>query len=84
METIRLNDETVVNGHILDNGDGMIIFVYLDGMSLADGFRLFSDTNRTARMIAMNHGVQHVYDGYTEITAVNGEFGNCNLTMRKG
>ena len=84
METIRLNDETVLNGHILENGDGLIIFVYLDGMSLTDGFRLFSDPNRTVHMVAMNHGVQHVYDGYTEIVAASSEYGNCNLTMRKG
>ena len=84
METITLNDESVVNGHILDGGDGRTIFVYLDRMSIADGFRIFSDQDRTVHMVAMNHGVQHTYDGYTEIVAVNSEYGNCNLTMRKG
>ena len=84
METITLNDETIVNGHILESGDGRLLFVYLDKMSLADGFRMFSDANRTVHMVAMNHGIQHVYDGYTEITAASSEYGNCNLTMRKG
>lgn len=83
METIRLNDETEVNGHILESGDGRFIFVYLYGMSLADGFVLFSDPDRTVHIEAMNHGNQHVYEGYTEITSISTEFGNCNLTMKK-
>ena len=84
METITLNDETVLNGHILENGDDRMIFVYLNGMKLTDGFTLFSDENKTAHMVAMNRGVQKTYDGYTEIVAASSEFGNCNLTMRKG
>ena len=84
METITLNDETVVNGHILENGDGAVIFVYLDGMNLVDGFMLFSDPDRTVRMIADSHGERKVYEGYTVITSASSEFGNCNLTMRKG
>lgn len=84
METITLNDESVVNGHILESGDGRTIFVYLDKMNIAEGFRIFSDANRTVRMVADNHGVRKIYDGYTEIVAVNIEFGNCNITIRKG
>lgn len=83
MKTITLNDGTVVNGNILDNGDGIIIFVYLFGLSLAEGFALFSDTNKTSRIIANEYDVETVYEGYTNISAINTEFGNCNLVMRK-
>ena len=83
METITLNDGTVLNGHILNNGDGRLIFVYLDGKSLAEGFLLFSDQSKTIRITENNHGNEHVYENYTEITSINSEFGNCNLTLRK-
>lgn len=83
METITLNDGTVVNGHILEDGYGQMIFVYLDGMNLMQGFMLMSDSAKTSVMTAENHGVEHVYNGFTEIISINSEFGNCNLTMRK-
>ncbi len=82
-ETITLNDGTEINGSVIENGDGRIIFVYLYKMKLTDGFALFSDPNKTIRMIAMNHGNEHIYEGFTEISAINSEFGNCNLTMKK-
>ena len=83
METITLNDGTVVNGHILEDGYGQMIFVYLDGMNLMQGFMLMSDANKTSVMVANNRGTEHTYTGYTEIISINSEFGNCNLTMRK-
>lgn len=83
METLTLTDGTVLNGHILENGDGMIIFVYCDGMSLIDGFQIFSNPQRISTIIAMNHGNEHVYEGYTELTSINTDFGNCNLTLKK-
>ena len=83
METITLNDGTVLDGHIFDNGDGRLIFVYLYGIKLTDGFMMLSDSNKTVRMVEQNHGNEHIYEGYTEITSINSEFGNCNLTMKK-
>lgn len=83
METLTLNDGTVLEGHILDNGDGMLIYVYLDNKTLAEGYTVFSDTENIRRIVAMNHGTEHVYEGYTQIVAINTQYGNCNLTMRK-
>lgn len=83
METLTLNDGTVVNGHVIENGDGQIIYVYLDGMSLVDGVMLFSDREKTINIVAMSHGVEHVYYGFTIIWSASAEFGNCNLVMRK-
>ena len=83
METLTLNDGTVVNGHILDNGDGQLIFVYLDRMSLLNGVKLFSDKEKTSSITANNHGHETVYNGYTVLWSANAEFGNCNLVMRK-
>ena len=84
MQTIRMSDNTVVPGHILPGRDGRYIFVYLDGMSLADGFSLMSNTSKTGVMTTVyGEEDQNTYIGYTEITAMNTDFGNCNLTMRK-
>lgn len=83
MEVLILNDGTNVNGHILDGGDGQMIFVYLDGMSIMQGVTLFSDSDKTCRIIAMNHGTEHIYENYTELWSASHEFGNCNLVMRK-
>ena len=83
METLKFVDGTVVNGHILENGDGRTIFIYLNGMSLIDGVMLFSNTENVETITAMNHGTETVYEGYTQIITANIEFGNCNLTVRR-
>lgn len=83
METLTLYDGTTVNGHILDGGDGVTIFVYLDEMDLLAGVTLFSDSAKTTRITANNHGVEHLYAGYTVLWSASIEFGNCNLVMRK-
>ena len=82
-ERITLNDGTVLEGTVLDNGDGRTIFVYLTGLALLEGVLLFSDTTKASRIVAYDRGIEHVYEGYTKLWAVNNEYGNCNLTMRK-
>ena len=84
MEILILNDGTEINGHILENGDGLTIFVYLDGKTVAEGVLLFSDNGKTSRITAINHGEEHIYEGFTELWSASHEYGNCNLVMRKG
>lgn len=84
MEILILNDGTEVNGHILDGGDGQTIFVYLDGKSIIEGVTIFTDSKKTKKITAMNHGEEHIYSGYTELWSASHEFGNCNLVMKKG
>ena len=83
METLTLNDGTVLNGHILESGDDREIFVYLDGMGIAQGVALFSDSDKTCRIVEMNHGTEHIYENYTDLWSASHEYGNCNLVMRK-
>lgn len=83
MEILILNDGTEVNGHIMEDGDGMKIFVYLDGKSVIEGVMLFTP-ERASRITARNHGEEHVYEGYTDLWSASHEYGNCNLVMKKG
>ena len=83
VQQLILNDGTVLDGHIMDNGDGQIIFVYLHNMSVDAGYLIMRDPNKTSRIIFRSYGNEYVYTGYTKITHVDDEFGNCNLTMRK-
>ena len=81
MDTITLSDGTVVEGFILDSQDGTTIYMYLDKMSVVEGVLLVS--GKLDHLVAMNHGAEHIYDGYTEIYAVSHEYGNCNFVLKK-
>ena len=85
METLTLNDGTVLEGSILEDGIGLQIYVYLTGMDMMRGFALLSDQNKTSTIVAKSYDVEKVYTGYTALTAINNQFGNCNATLqRKG
>lgn len=80
METITLNDGTVVDGHC--HADDRNLYLYLDGKTVIEGVMLCTP-ERMTRITANNRGNEHVYEGYTEIWSANHEFGNCNLILRR-
>ena len=82
-ETLTFADGTTADGHILPDGMGLRIYVYLDDMSLPDGYVMMSNADKTSSITAYSHGTTTVYEGFTEIIAISTEFGNCNLVMRK-
>ena len=81
---LTLSNGDTFTGTILPNGDDRIIFVYLVGITLAEGFAAFSVPENiqtiTERIDSEN---QNVYEGYTELRAINSEYGNCNITLRR-
>lgn len=79
METITLNDGTVVNGHCIQDGD--TLFMYLDGKTIAEGIALID--GNTERIEEINHGNTHTYEGFTELYAVSHEYGNCNIILKR-
>ena len=83
METITLIDGTVINGSVMPSGSGDCLFVYLTGKTLMEGITIFGDASNVARLVVDFHGTVREYEGYTRITAINTEFGNCNLTLRR-
>ena len=82
METITLNDGTILDGHCIMTD--YALFIYLDGMNMIEGVMLFNDPEKTEVIVEQNHGNTHTYEGYTRLTAASSESGNCNLMMRRG
>ena len=60
------------------------LFVYLDDMSLMEGFAIVSAPHALDAITEKSYGRETTYAGYTEITAISGEYGNCNVVLRKG
>jgi len=84
METITLNDGTLLNGRgNLDYGQ---LFLYVKNLTVRDGIALFNDTGKTLRIVLNSYGTETIYEGYTEITAINkiGENFNVVLTKAEG
>lgn len=79
METVTLNDGTVLNGHCIQSGKKL--YVYLDRMSVIDGVTIFADPKKLETITELNHGVEHIYKGYTQLNAVSSDFGNCNIVL---
>lgn len=81
METLTLNDGTVLAGHCIRSGRNL--YIYLDNMSILNGVALFSDASKVGKIIENNHGTENVYQGFTRLVAVSHEFGNCNIVMEE-
>ena len=47
-ETLKLNDGTVLNGHALESGSDLFLYVY--GSSLAELYPLVSDAEKTVEI----------------------------------
>lgn len=60
------------------------LFVYLDKMSIADGFAIISAPHALDTIIEKSYGRETTYTGYTELAAISAEYGNCNLVLKKG
>lgn len=80
MQKLTING-SVYDGHCLESDDRL--FVYLDGLTIMDGFRIFSDPDNYATIHEVSYGVERDYTGYNTLIAVNGEYGNCNVTLKR-
>ena len=81
-EKLTLNDGTELAGHCILMDDQLLVYL-TGGLSLMEGVTLFSDRIRTSRIVELNHGNEHVYEGFTDLYSASREYGNCNLVMRK-
>jgi hypothetical protein len=63
--------------------DDYHLFVYLNNMSIIDGFPIFSNPANLETIVENSYGIVRTYNGYTILTSINGEYGNCNAVLRK-
>ena len=79
MENLKLNDGTVLNdSSALESGGEL--FLYMRGISFADGFHAISEKGRTKKIVYTdNGGTQTEYAGYIRPTALRDE-GNGLIT----
>lgn len=65
METIRLNDGTVLNGHVQQVGS--VLWFYLDGMTFASAYDAMSKPEAVRKITASVYGTETAFDGFTEL-----------------
>ena len=70
METITLNDGTVIENAYVVKLDESMIVVYCTGVSLEDMTRLFGNPAKTEWMESDQYGDKQIWRGFTELYAV--------------
>ena len=72
METLRLNDGTVLNNSsVVLSGD---LFLYMNGITLQSAFQQLIESRKTRRIVyTMNNGEKIEYSGYTKLVALRDE-----------
>lgn len=81
MQTVTLNNGRVIeNAHIVQMEERL--FVYCDGLDIKTGFDAFYQNTDT--LVANSYGETHVYNGYSVLYSVSAEYGNCNISLKKG
>ena len=71
METLTLNDGTVLAGHAVLDGD--TLWFYLDSIAFGDAYTLMSDQSKTIRIKADQYGMGIIYNGYTDLFCLRKE-----------
>lgn len=79
-QTVTIDGTTYAGHCIVSEG---FLFVYLDGMSILDGFGIFSDPSKLAVIHESSYGHERDYEGFIKLIAINSEFGNCNVTLER-
>ena len=83
METILLSNGTLIeNAHCLPSDERL--YVYIQGMDIRTGFELFIEPENTRTIVSNRFGVDHVYEGYTDMYAISMENNQCNVVLKKG
>lgn len=80
-EYIELTDGMRLAGHCISIGERLL--VYLTEISLAAALPIFMDPAKVRTIREYRWGNEHIHQGYTEMIAVNTEFGNVNITLRR-
>ena len=63
--------------------DGVHLFVYLENMSMIDGFPILSRPENLAVIHEKSYEKEREYTGYTALKSISGEYGNCNAVLTR-
>ena len=81
-ETVTLNNGAQFNGHVLESGG--VLFVYLNGGTLADYFSVFNTPNNVEKITEKKYDETTVYTGYELMYYISEERGNrISIGLRK-
>lgn len=61
--------------------DDFHLFVYLDNMSITDGFPIFSNPENLDIIHEKSYEYEREYTGYTVLKSISSEYGNCNVVL---
>lgn len=73
METLTLNDGTVLNGHLIETDGRLFLYVY--DLSMAEVFTLLIQPAKTEKIIANRNKQEQVVMGYRKLVSVSDEGG---------
>jgi len=73
MEQLILNDGTVIEGHAIR--DGRSLYVYINQMTLAEGFAQLSDSTKTQRIVSKYFGDEEIFEGFTHLSNLSEQEG---------
>lgn len=70
MNTITLNDGTVLEDASVLNMSGSLCFFVRNGMTMAEVFGLFNDPEKTGTITVTQYGQEKTYEGYTDLNMI--------------
>ena len=73
MEKLKLNDGTEFSGHVLET-DG-VMYVYAETMTMAEGWLLLSDPEKTCRIEETRYGHTTIHEGWNHLFCMREEQG---------
>ena len=81
MEKLTLNNGDELQGHLIET-DGRL-FLYLNGISMADAFGLLIDPENTKIIRAERYGQKTTVRGYKTLYSISNENGQTCAALKK-
>lgn len=70
MNTITMNDGTVLEDSNILDMNGSLCFFVRNGMTMAEVFALFNDPEKTATITETRYEQEKTYEGYTDLNMI--------------
>lgn len=79
METLTLNDRTVLNGHLIETETRLLLYIY--GKTMTEVFNLLIDPEKTRVIKEDRNGEKRTVRGYKHLRAISEEMGGMICTV---